>query len=111
MGEVFRVRNTRLERLVAIKASKDRFSERFEREARAISALNHPHICTMYDVGPDYLVMELIEGVTLTARLKSGRLPLDLVLRYGVQIADALSAAHARASSTGTSSRPTSISA
>jgi len=97
MGEVFRARDTRLGRLVAIKVSHAQFSERFEREARAISALNHPHICTLYDVGPNFLVMELVEGVTLSSRLKEGALAIDQVLQWGVQIADALAAAHAKA--------------
>src|SRR6185312_6080710 len=72
------------------------FTGRFQREALAISALNHPHICTLYDVGPDYLVMELVEGETLARHLDKGRLSMDLVLRYGAQLADALSAAHAK---------------
>ena len=93
MGEVFRARDTRLERSVAIKTSRERFSDRFEREARAISALNHPRICTLYDVGPNYLVMELIEGETLAARLKRGRLPIVESLRYRAQIAEALAEA------------------
>src|SRR5207302_2850551 len=79
----------------AIKISAQQFSDRFEREARAIAALNHPHICTLHDVGPNYLVMELVEGETLAARLKKGALSISLVLRYGAQIADALAAAHA----------------
>ncbi len=62
MGEVWKARDTRLNRFVAIKASHRRFSERFEREARAIAAVNHPHVCSLYDVGPDYLVMEYVEG-------------------------------------------------
>jgi serine/threonine protein kinase len=62
MGEVWKARDTRLNRIVAVKVSKDEFSERFEREARAVAALNHPHICQIYDVGADYLVMEFIEG-------------------------------------------------
>ena len=95
MGEVYKARDARISRLVAIKVLSERFSDRFEREARAISALNHPHICTLYDVGPGYLVMELVEGETLAARLQKGRLPIDLVLRYGNQIADALATAHA----------------
>src|ERR1700683_4578259 len=95
MGEVFRARDTRLGRTVAIKTSHERFSDRFEVEARAISALNHPHICTLYDVGPNYLVMELVEGETLAARLKQGPLPPVEVLRYGVEIAEALAEAHA----------------
>ena len=69
MGEVFRAIDTRLGRAVAIKTAREQFSDRFEREARAISALNHPHICTLYDVGPNYLVMELVEGETLAALL------------------------------------------
>jgi serine/threonine protein kinase len=72
MGEVCRARDTRLNRDVAIKVSDVRFSERFEREARAIAALSHPNICHLYDVGPDYLVMELVEGSTLAEKLKSG---------------------------------------
>ena len=94
MGQVFRAVDTRLGRPVAIKFSHEKFSDRFEREARAISALNHPNICTLYDVGENYLVMELVEGETLTARLKKGPLPIDQVLRFGAQIADALTAAH-----------------
>ncbi|MEO5923050.1 MAG: protein kinase [Bryobacteraceae bacterium] len=95
MGEVFRARDTRLERRVAIKVSNARFSSRSEDEARAISALNHPHICTLYDVGPSYLVMELVEGETLAARLKQSRLPMSEVIEYGAQIAWALAEAHA----------------
>jgi Tol biopolymer transport system component len=96
MGQVFRARDTRLGRAVAIKVTHEQFSARFEREARAISALNHPHICTLHDVGPNYLVMELVEGDTLAARLKKGPLPIELVLRYGAETADALAAAHAQ---------------
>lgn len=102
MGEVFRGRDTRLNRPVAIKVMRAQFNDRFEREARAISSLNHPQICTLYDVGPNYLVMELIEGETLAARLRKGALPSEAVLQCGVQIASALAAAHARASSTAT---------
>jgi serine/threonine protein kinase len=80
---------TRLDRTVAIKLVKEQFSDRFEREARAISMLNHPHICTLYDVGPDYLVMEHIEGVPL-----KGPVPVDQALRIAAQIAGALDAAH-----------------
>src|SRR6202790_1417568 len=77
MGEVYRARDSRLNRDVAIKVSKTEFSERFEREAHAVAALNHPHICQVYDVGPDYLVMEYIEGTAL-----KGPLPLDQALKY-----------------------------
>jgi serine/threonine protein kinase len=89
MGEVWKARDTRLGRDVAIKVCAERFSDRFRREARAIAALNHPHICTLYDVGADCLVMEYIEGKPV-----QGPLPLDQVLKLGAQIADALSAAH-----------------
>src|SRR5438128_12581700 len=77
MGEVWKARDTRLDRIVAIKTSKAQFSERFAREARAIAALNHPHICQLYDVGPDYLVMEYVEGSPLkgTGRLRKSRRP------------------------------------
>ncbi len=91
MGEVYRARDPRLGRDVAIKVSAERFSERFEREARAIAALNHPNICTLFDVGPNYLVMELIEGEP-----PKGPLPLEEALRIAAQIADALEAAHER---------------
>jgi eukaryotic-like serine/threonine-protein kinase len=94
MGEVFRAVDTRLGRAVAIKITDERFSARFEREARAISALNHPNICTLYDVGPHYLVMELVEGETLASRLKEGPLPADMALYYGTQILAALAEAH-----------------
>ncbi|HXI11443.1 MAG TPA: protein kinase [Thermoanaerobaculia bacterium] len=104
MGEVFRARDPRLERSVAIKvlapqlASDPSFRSRLEREAKTISQLNHPNICTLYDIGVDdgraFLVMELIEGETLADRLARGALPLADVLRYGAQIADALERAH-----------------
>src|SRR5579862_2929310 len=104
MGEVYRARDTRLDRIVAIKilpehlAGKPQLRERFEREARAVSSLNHPHICTLFDVGHqdgiDFLVMEYLEGETLAARLKKGPLPLDRVLIYAVEIAAALDQAH-----------------
>src|SRR5712672_4824043 len=87
MGEVYKARDTRLDRIVAIKVSKERFSERFEREARTVAALNHPNICTLHDVGPNYLVMELVDGETIAARLKSGPLPLKTALLYARQIA------------------------
>jgi serine/threonine-protein kinase len=96
MGEVFLAVDTRLGRGVAIKIVDQRFLARFEREARAISSLNHPNICTLFDIGPDYLVMELLEGETLAARLKKGPLPREQALRYATQIASALSAAHER---------------
>jgi serine/threonine protein kinase/Tol biopolymer transport system component len=89
MGNVYRARDTRLGRDVAIKVSKEQFSERFEREARAVAALNHPHICQLYDVGLDYLVMEFVDGQPL-----KGPLPLELALKYAAQICDAVDAAH-----------------
>jgi eukaryotic-like serine/threonine-protein kinase len=89
MGEVYKARDSRLDRMVAIKVSNEQFSERFEREARAIAALNHSNICMLYDVGPTYLVMEYIEGVPL-----KGPLRIDQAVRYAAQICDALDAAH-----------------
>jgi Tol biopolymer transport system component/predicted Ser/Thr protein kinase len=94
MARVYRARDTRLDRAVAIKTSDERFTERFTREARAISALNHPHICTLYDVGPNYLVMELVDGETLADRLRRGPIPLDETLAIAAELADALEAAH-----------------
>ncbi len=94
MGEVYRARDPRLGRDVAIKVSAERFSERFEREERVIASLNHPNICQLYDVGPNFLVMELVEGPTLAERLKSGPVPLEEALDLARQIADALEAAH-----------------
>jgi eukaryotic-like serine/threonine-protein kinase len=94
MGEVYRARDTRLGRDVAIKAAGERFTERFDREARAVAALNHSNVCHLYDVGPNFLVMELVEGSTLAERLKGGALPLDEALAISRQIADALDAAH-----------------
>ena len=96
MGQIFRATDTRLGRSVAIKISNERFSDRFEHESRAIAALNHPNICTLHDVGPDYLVMELLDGETLAARLKRGKLSIEQTVRFGVQIAEALAAAHAK---------------
>jgi predicted esterase/predicted Ser/Thr protein kinase len=94
MGTVYRATDTRLHRPVAIKISRSLFDDRFEREARAIAALNHPYICTLYDVGPNYLVMELLEGETLAERLRHGALPVDEIVRYGDQMAEALAEAH-----------------
>jgi serine/threonine protein kinase len=94
MGEVWRARDSRLGRDVAIKISDQRFSDRFEREARAIAALNHPNICTLHDVGPNYLVMEIVEGPTLAERIAKGPIPLDEALSIAGQIAEALDAAH-----------------
>jgi serine/threonine protein kinase/Tol biopolymer transport system component len=89
MGEVWKARDSRLNRFVAIKKSHDQFSERFAREAQAIAALNHPYICQLYDVGPDYLVMEYVEGQPLT-----GPLPVAKAVEYAAQICDALDTAH-----------------
>jgi len=104
MGEVYRAKDTRLGREVAVKVLPEHLSEssevraRFEREARTVSSLNHPHICTLHDVGregsTDYLVMELVEGETLADRLERGPLPVPEVLRLGIQIADGLDRAH-----------------
>jgi Tol biopolymer transport system component/tRNA A-37 threonylcarbamoyl transferase component Bud32 len=103
MGEVYRARDTRLERTVAIKILPQHLADaqarqRFEREAKAISNLNHPHICVLHDIGRqdgiDFLVMECVEGETLAKRLEKGALPLDQVLKYGMEIADALDKAH-----------------
>ncbi len=91
MGEVHKARDIRLNRTVAVKVCHQRFEERFEREARTIAALNHPNICTLYDVGPDYLVMEYLEGEPLR-----GPLSLPLAIQYGAQAADALQAAHSK---------------
>jgi Tol biopolymer transport system component len=104
MGEVWRGRDTRLDRSVAVKilpasvAQDEQFRIRFEREAKAISSLNHPHICTLFDVGHEddshFLVMELLEGESLADRLQKGPLPLDQVVKFGAQVADALEGAH-----------------
>jgi len=94
MGEVYRATDTRLHRQVAIKFSTSRFTERFEREARVIASLNHPNICQLHDVGPNYLVMELVEGPTLADRIKQCALPLEEALAIARQIAEALEAAH-----------------
>jgi len=94
MGEVYRAQDTRLRRDVALKVSTERFSERFEKEARAIASLNHPNVCTLHDIGPSYLVMELVEGQTLADRIGRGPIPLDEALTIARQIALALEAAH-----------------
>src|SRR5262245_26702938 len=104
MGEVYRAQDTRLDRIVAIKvltkqiSSDPKYQQRFEREARAISSLNHPHVCALYDVGEQdgtaYLVVEYLEGETLADCLIRGALPLDQSLQYAIQIADALDHAH-----------------
>src|SRR5678809_1282752 len=86
MGEVYRARDPRLGRDVAIKVSAERFGERFEREARVIASLNHPNICTLFDVGPNYLVMELVEGATLAERIQEGPIPGDEALGIAKQI-------------------------
>src|SRR5580658_10208659 len=96
MGEVFRAIDTRLGRAVAIKVTHEQFGARFEREARAIASLNHPNICTLHDLGPNYLVMELVEGETIATRLKSGPLPVKTALRYAAQIMAALVEAHGK---------------
>jgi len=100
MGEVWRGKDTRLNRPVAVKllpaelASDSQLRSRLEREAKMVSRLNHPHICTLYDVGDDYLVLELLDGETIEQRLRRGPMPLAEVLRYGTQVADALDKAH-----------------
>src|ERR1700680_2774935 len=104
MGEVYKARDTRLDRIVAIKvlpahlADRAELRERFDREAKTIASLNHPHICTLYDTGHqdeiDFLVMEYLEGETLAQRLLKGPLPLEQVLQYAVEISDALDKAH-----------------
>jgi eukaryotic-like serine/threonine-protein kinase len=106
MGEVYRARDTRLERTVAIKvlpallSSDQRLKQRFEQEARVISSLNHPHICTLHDVGTQdgvsFLVMEYLDGETLSHRLQKGALPMEQALKIGTEIADALEKAHNR---------------
>src|ERR1700687_4816487 len=104
MGDVYRPRDTRLDRIVAIKvlpthlADRSELRGRFEREAKTIASLNHPHICTLYDTGHqddiDFLVMEYIEGETLAQRLVKGALPIQQVLQYAIEISDALDKAH-----------------
>src|SRR5579872_2173496 len=104
IGEVYRARDTRLDRIVAIKILRAHLADwaelrdRVEREARTIANLNHPHICTLYDIGhqdgTDYLVMEYLEGETLAQRLLKGSLPIQHVLQFAIEIADALDKAH-----------------
>ena len=104
MGEVYRAKDTRLDRTVAVKILPSHLSEnpeakqRFDREARAISSLNHPNICTLHDVGHqdgiDFLVMEFLEGETLADRLRKGPLSTELVLKYGIEICEGLERAH-----------------
>ena len=94
MGEVYRARDPRMGRGVAIKVSAERFSDRFEREFRAVAALNHANICHVYDVGPNYLVIELVEGPTLSDRIQQGAIQHDEALTFARQIGDALEAAH-----------------
>src|ERR1017187_5265170 len=104
MGEVYKARDTRLDRIVAIKvlpthlADRSELRERFEREAKTIASLNHPHICVLHDIGQqdgiDYLVMEYLEGETLAQRLQKGPLPMEQVLQFAIEIADALDKAH-----------------
>src|SRR5208337_2257238 len=104
MGEVYRAIDTRLDRTVAVKilashlASSPELKQRMEREARAISSLNHPNICHLYDIGSqdgtDYLVMEFLEGETLSDRLRKGAMPLNEILKVGIAIAEALAVAH-----------------
>ena len=94
-GRCSRACDTRLNRAVAVKILNEGATARFSREAHAIARLNHPYICTLYDVGPNYLVMELLEGEPLSARLRSGPLPFEQAIRFGVQVCDALAAAHA----------------
>ena len=100
MGEVYKARDTRLDRTVAIKvlpehiAKRDDLRQRFEREARAVASLNHPHICVLHDIGPGYMVMEFMEGETLAQRIEKGAIPLDRALKHAIQIAGALDRAH-----------------
>ena len=118
MGEVYKARDTRLDRTVALKilpphiAAREDFRARFEREARAVSSLNHPHICTLFDVGKqdgvEFLVMEHLEGETLADSAPARALPPDQAANYAIQIADALDRAHRKGSFIAISSRATS---
>src|SRR5256712_8851733 len=100
MGEVYRARDTRLDRNVAVKILPAEFAQnaqlklRFQREAKTISQLSHPHICTLFDVGENYIVMELLEGETLADRLMRGPLPIAETVQIAIHIADALEQAH-----------------
>src|SRR5207247_5693658 len=105
MGDVYKARDTRVGRVVAIKVSKEEWSERFEREARAVAALNHPHICQLYDVGPNYLVMEPVEGPTLADRIASGAIPLEQSLAIARRLPRRSKPRTRRGSSTATSNR------
>jgi eukaryotic-like serine/threonine-protein kinase len=96
MGEVYRAHDPRMGRDVAIKISAERFSDRFSREVHVVAALNHPNICHIYHVGPDYLVMELVEGSTLAERIQQGAVSVEEALAIAKQIAEALEAAHER---------------
>jgi Tol biopolymer transport system component/predicted Ser/Thr protein kinase len=95
MGEVYKARDTRLDRIVALKVVKPAFAQRFEREAKTVASLNHPHICALYDVGPNYLIMEYVEGQTLDALILKHGMRLSDALRIASQVADGLSRAHA----------------
>jgi eukaryotic-like serine/threonine-protein kinase len=90
MGVVYKARDTRLDRMVALKVSTEQYSERFGREARAVAALNHPNICQIYDVGPDFIVLEFVNGHPLLSPAEPGPLPLTRALEYAGQICDAL---------------------
>ena len=94
MGRVYQARDSRLGRLVAIKFSQERFTERFSRESQAIAQLNHPNVCTLHDIGPNYLVMECVDGETLAAKISRGPLPIPQVTDYLYQIAQGLRFAH-----------------
>ncbi|MFN7937502.1 MAG: protein kinase [Bryobacteraceae bacterium] len=94
MGEVWKAQDTRLDRTVAIKFSKEQFNERFDREARAVAALNHPNVCQVYDVGPDYLVLEYVDGLTLSERMAAGPIERGELVSLARQIAEGLEAAH-----------------
>src|SRR5271163_737302 len=96
MGVVYKARDTRLDRMVALKVSTEQYSERFGREARAVAALNHPNICQIYDVGPDFIVLEFVNGHPLLSPAEPAPLPLKRALEYAGQICDALEAAHQR---------------